>query len=126
MHDVAVTLGLDAREFDARLAALESKIQSSGRNMSKSFGGVGAELKTLGGFLTVGALAGGVKAIIEYGAQIQDLSNRFGVSTDALQHFGNAAEKNGTSLESVAMGFNKLAISRSRAMEGQEKLIESF
>jgi hypothetical protein len=127
MHDVAISLGLDAREFDARLAALESKIQSSSKNMSKSFAGVGGGIGgALGGFLTVGALAGAVKGIVDYGAQIQDLSNRFGVSTDALQHFGNEAEKNGTSLESVAMGFNKLAIARSRAMEGQGKLIDSF
>jgi hypothetical protein len=127
MGDASVTLDLDAREFDARLAAIEQKVAQGSKRMAGSFGGIGAGLSgTLGQYLTVGATAAAVKTIIDYGAHVQDLSDRFGVSTDAIQHFGNAAEKNGSSLEAVTMGFNKLEIARSKALQGDGQLTDSF
>jgi hypothetical protein len=126
MSDASVILGLDAREFDARLAALEGKIQGVGKTASQSFGGLGGGLKMLGAAVSVGAVAAEIKSVIDYGAHVQDLSDRFGVSTDAIQHFGNAAEKNGSSLEGMTMGFNKMLIARSRALEGQQPLVDAF
>jgi hypothetical protein len=127
-YDASVSLGLDAKEFDARLAAIESKVGQASKSMSKSFGGVslGGLGGALGGFLSVSAVAAAGKAVIDYVARVQDLSDRFGVSTDAIQHFGNAAEKNGSSLEAMTMGFNKLEIARSKALKGDHELIGSF
>ena len=127
-YDASVSFGLDAKEFDERLAAIEAKVASSSRSMSKSFSGIslGGVAGQLGAVLSVGAIAAAVKGLTDYGTKIQDLSNRFGVSTDAIQHFGNAAEKNGSSLEAVAMGFNKLEIARSKALQGDQELIADF
>lgn len=119
MSDVSVSLGLDAREFDARLAAIEAKVAGSSQRMGKSFGGIGQ-------ILSVATAGAAIKSVIEYGAKIEDLHQRFGVSTDAIQHFGNAAEKNGSSLEAMTMGFNKLEISRSKAMQGDQALADAF
>lgn len=127
-YDASVSLGLDAKEFDARLAAIEAKVAGASKGMSKSLGGIslGGLAGLLGGLVSVGSIAAAAKGIIDYAANVQDLSTRFGVSTDAIQHFGNAAEKNGSSLESMTMGFNKLEISRSKALQGDQELIGSF
>ena len=45
MSDASVTLDLDAREFDARLAAVEQKAVSSSRNIGSGFG-TAASLRT--------------------------------------------------------------------------------
>jgi hypothetical protein len=127
MADASVTLDLDAREFDARLAAIEQKVAQGSKRIAGSLGGMGSGLSnTLGQYLTVGATAAAVKSIVDYGARVQDLHERFGVSTDAIQHFGNAAEKNGSSLEAVTMGFNKLEIARSKALKGDGQLTDAF
>lgn len=119
-YDASVSLGLDAKEFDARLAALEGKVVASSKTMSKSFGGIG--LGALAG-LGIGA---GIESVMAYAARIQDLSDQLGVSTDAIQHFGNAAEKNGSSLEAMGMGFRKLELARSKALQGDQELIQAF
>src|SRR5207302_390351 len=66
----------------------------------------------------VASLGAGADAIIKYGARIYDLGQRFNVSTTDLQQFGNAAEKNGASLDSLAMGFNRLDVAIARARAG--------
>jgi hypothetical protein len=125
-YDASVSFGLDAKEFDERLAAIEGKVAQAGKTMSGSFGGIGKALGSLGAFLSVGAIASAAKGIIVYGARVQDLSDRFGVSTDAIQHFGNAAEKNGSSLEGMTMAFNKMEGARSKALKGDQEIINAF
>lgn len=80
----------------------------------------------VGGLISVAAIEGGISRIIEYGDKISDLAKRFGVSTTALQQFGNVAERNGSSLDAVAAAFNKLEISRSKALGGNKSVEESF
>jgi hypothetical protein len=127
MADASVTLDLDAREFDARLAAIERSVAGGAKRITGSFNGIGAALSSqLGGVISAGAISVGITKVVEYGTRIQDLSDRFGVGTTALQKFGNAAEKNGSSLESVAMGFGKLEKARSAAMQGDGGMTNAF
>lgn len=80
----------------------------------------------LGGLLSVAFIERGISSVVEYGAKVSDLARRFAVSSTDIQQFGNAAEKSGASMESVAMGFNRLDVSRSKALGGNKQLIESF
>src|ERR1700730_12966551 len=117
MADASVTLDLDAREFDARLAAIEKKVATGAKNMTGSLNGIGAAISSpFGGIISGGAISLGITKVVEYGTRVQDLSDRFGVSTTAIQQFGNAAEKNGSSLEAVATSMGKLEKARSAAM----------
>jgi hypothetical protein len=124
MSDASVSFGLDAKEFDERLAAIEAKVATASRSMSRSFGGI--SLGALGGGLSLSGVVAGLKSLSDYGAKIQDLSNQTGVSTDTLQHFGNAAEKNGSSLDAMGQAFRKLELARSKALGGNEELAASF
>jgi hypothetical protein len=105
-------LGLDTAGFKSGLAGAES-------SLSSFVGKIGL------GFSIVG-LANTAREIIAYGSTIQDLADRFDVSTTALQQFGNAGELVGTSLEGVARAFNKLELSRSRALQGNEAQVKAF
>jgi hypothetical protein len=119
--DIVLTTGADNSGVARGLAELRNEVAKSGREIRSTFAGA-FSISTIVGV----ALEEGIRGLTRYGAQIYDLSRRFGVSTDALQAFGNAAERNGASLEAVAGGFNKLEIARSRALGGNTSLIESF
>jgi hypothetical protein len=94
------------------------------RGQVKSFGG---DIKSyLAGAVGVGAFGALIASTVNYGDKIQDLSDRFNVSTTALQKFGNVAEQNGSSLESFAMGFNRLGIASSKALGGDSAALRAF
>lgn len=78
------------------------------------------------GAIGFGAVAAAVTKTINYADTIADLAQRFGVGTTELQRFGQAAEQNGSSLEAVASGLNKLEIARSKALAGDEEMIAKF
>ena len=66
------------------------------------------------------------KKVLDLADHITDLSDRLGVSTDALQEWGYAARKNGASLDDVARFFEALASSRDKAVEGSKEMREAF
>jgi|GEM_PF-4755239 len=105
-------LGLDTSGFKAGLKDAHSAFSQLAGKI-----GVG---------LSVAGIAQYSREITEYGARVFDLGKRYEVSTDDIQKFGNAAEQNGSSLEGVARGFNKLDIAISRALGGNESILKSF
>lgn len=109
---IIARLGLDSRDFREGLAQAKGALSGFASQL-----GVG---------LSVAGIAGYTRELIAYGSTIQDLSERFNVGTTALQQFGNAGELVGTSLEGVARGFNKLEISQSRALAGNQAQIKAF
>lgn len=131
MSDVSLSLDLDAKQLyqelqnvSGKFVAFAQKTEETSQRVSKSGGGFGAGFGKAFAFLGgTAAITGALRGIVDYGDRVKDLSQRFGVSAVALQQFGNAAGKNGSSLEAVAMGFNKLEISRSKALGGDERMI---
>ncbi len=120
MPDVVLTTGADNSGLKAGMAELRGIAAQAHQDISSEFG----RSIAVGGI--VAAIGEVTKSTVEYGARVYDLGQRFGVSTDALQRFGNAAEKNGSSLEGVAQGFNKLLIAQSKAIGGNQELIDHF
>jgi DNA-binding transcriptional regulator YiaG len=86
-----------------------TKAQQDAKKESVDFGG---SLKELAGAVGVGFSIGAVvefgKAVIEAGSQINDMSERLGISTDAVQGFQYAAEQTGSSLDAVGSAINKM------------------
>ncbi len=109
MADVDVTLGLNANQLHSELSDVKTKL-----------GGFASSLQSLGaGFLagfSVNQIKDAALAALSYGSTIQDLSERFGVSAESLQRFGNVAEKNGGTLEDVAKSFQFLEKNREKAL----------
>src|ERR1017187_7626495 len=115
---IIARLGLDSRDFQAGLA---SATQSVGSFSSTLLG-----MPNLGSILSVAGLAAEAAQILSMADDIQRLSDRYGVSTTILQQWGNAAAQNGSSMESLGSAFNKLEVSKDRALNGDEALVQSF
>jgi len=150
MADVSVSLDLDAQQLyqelqnvQSHFAQFASKTVAQGEKASKGFlsgfknafsgAGVQSALSSLSGVLgplagifTVAGIEQAIKGTVEYGTQIEDLSRRFGVASETIQRFGNAAELNGSSLEAVAKGFRFLEVSQAKAIGGNDAMIKSF
>lgn len=72
---------------------------------------LGSKLKFIGGLATGGAAAAATATVmkaVQTGAAIQDLSNRYGIQTDAIQALSFAAEQSGTSIDAVVTGIKNL------------------
>lgn len=117
-----VEVGIGAHNGSLRTGLEESKhlIEEFKEEYSLAFTGGVAEL------VSAGAVAEATLAVTEYGHRLEDLHERFDVSTQDLQQFGYAALQNGASLDSVALAFNRLAVTRSRALAGNKEDIEAF
>jgi hypothetical protein len=134
--DVSVSLDLDAQQLyqelqnvQSHFASFASRATEAGEKAGKGFSS-GFSLGTAGQNLLTGlaglGLGAEIKGIVEYGAKIEDLSRRFGVGTETLQRFGNAAELNGSSLEAVARGFRFLEVNQAKALGGSEAMVKAF
>jgi hypothetical protein len=115
-ESIKAYLGLDTAGFKAGLATAESSLSGLAGKLAGAFG------LTLG----VAGIEAGIRKVVEYGAHVADLSDKFGVNAESLQRLGNAAELHGSSLDGVAKGFNKLEIAQSRALGGSESILRAF
>lgn len=116
MPDVEITAGVNSSAVKTGLAEIRNYA-------TETFSGIKSQLT---GLFAAGAIEEGIRGIVEYGAHVQDLSNRFGVSTTAIQQFGHAAELNGSSLDAVAQGFGKLEVAQAKALGGNQDIIKAF
>ena len=104
-----VKLGLDATGYEAGLKRSRSAAKEFGSELAGELG------SKIAGVFSLAALEEGMRKTVEFGSKIQDLSTRTGISTDDLQIFDFAAQKAGTTLESVTGAVEKLGISMAKA-----------
>ena len=111
---------MDATGFKAGIKQVESASKGLSRDLNGNLKGAIA-----GAFGTAAIVAAG-KATLDYAGQIADLSERLGVSTDALQEMDFAARLTGTNLETFTGFLEKLSVSREEALQGNDELRDSF
>ena len=121
-HDVDITVGADTGAVRTGMEQMRAFVANTTRAMAADMEKAFAPK----GLISFAILEEGIRRVVSYGAKIYDLAQRFGIGTVALQHFGNAAERNGSSLEAMAMGFNRLEVARSKALGGNDALVQSF
>jgi hypothetical protein len=141
MSDVSTSFGLDAKQFYDELVATRHALEeyaahaeTAGDKASKGFvsklssglSSVQGVLGALGIGLSIGGVEHAIQSVVEYGTKIEDLSRRYGVASETLQKFGNAAELNGSSIEGVAKAFRFLEVSQAKALGGSEGHIKAF
>ena len=105
-------LGFDGSGFELgikRAQATAQKFQTSLRSSINS---------RVGQFLTAAAAEEAVRRTVAYAGAISDLSQRLGISTDALQQWEFAATQAGGKAENVAQFFEALAAARQSALSG--------
>lgn len=80
----------------------------------------------LAGAFSVGAIAVGVKSLIDEFSRIKDLSDRFGESSESIQRVSQAASLAGSDIEKVAVSVGKATKNAIAAADGNEKMNASF
>lgn len=119
-----------------KIVALNRGLQSVGataagvtgamRGLTGAAAGLSGALGSLAPLLSVAGLAGMVKGSIAAGDAIYDLSQRTGVSVEALARFKKAAATSGTDLEGVSKGLVKLSKTMLDAATGGKASAASF
>jgi hypothetical protein len=122
-NDVDITVGVDTGPAAVGLAELRNYGAKVQADLSSSFARAISFVGLTGGLVGIVAK---LKELVSYGDKVYELGQRFAVSTTVIQQFGNVAEKSGSSLEGIAMGFNRLDIAASKALGGNQQIIDSF
>lgn len=84
------------------------------------------------GLLVSGAVRAGeglaeiVTKTVETASALNDTSIALGVTTDAIQELGYAAQLNGSSVEGMSDGIRKLSINMAAAAEGSQEAAQAF
>jgi len=117
---ILARLGLDSSGFQAGVNQAESAAKGLGESINSELKG------QLASAFSVAAVAAAGKAVMDYADKIGNMSDRLGISTDELQRFDYAARQSGSSLETFQGVFEKLSVAREEALEGNEKIVESF
>ncbi len=68
--------------------------------------------------LSVGAFAGAIGQTVDFGDKIQKLSDRLGISTEALSQYQHVAELSGVSFQTLTMGLQRMVRRISEAANG--------
>lgn len=124
MPSLIATIGANIAPFTRGLDEAKGKARGAGQDIGGALGGeIGGKLK---GLISLAAIEEIARKTIEYGSKVQDLSNRLGISTDAVQQWDYALKLNGSSIDAAAGFFEKLAISREKALRGSESEIQHF
>jgi len=107
---------LDTTHFDAGAKRLESAAKALGNRLAQYFA---AEQ-------IANELYNWTKAAFNAGAEIADLAEQFGITTDQVQMLQKAADESGNSFETMANVVIKLRAAQAQAQTGNAALAASF
>lgn len=112
--DSAIKVKIGAQ--DSTAAAFNS-VENRMRVMGNAANVVNASLARIGGALTIGALAGVGRAALNAADEIKDMSDRLGISTEALSQYQHVAKMSGADFDSLttAIKYSERTISEAAA-----------
>lgn len=123
MAGIFVTIGGSSSPLKRELASALAYAKHAAREISAHINSTGA--KVVGSVLSEEA----IRRTIEYASKVGDTAKRLGISTDAVQEFDYALKQSGSSIENVIPFFEKLAVTRDKALgggAGGDDAIEAF
>jgi hypothetical protein len=113
-------LGLDGSGFELGMKRAESTANAFSRKLNNSLGSKMAQ------FLGVAAITQAIRKTVEYASNVDDLSNRLGISAEAIQKWDYALKLSGSSIQEAVGFFEKLAVARDKALAGNPEAIKTF
>jgi hypothetical protein len=128
-----VNLGLDSAAFNRGATDAERRAYKMGENIGKairspiaSIGSLKGAIGGLAGALALKELAGATQRAFDYADSIQDLADRSGASTKAIQEFRFAAQLSGSSVEVADAATEKFARTLGLAQQGSDAQVKLF
>ncbi len=128
-----VNLGLDSAQFNRGASDAEKRAYAMGERIGKAIRSPIASITSLKG--AIGTLAGALAAnefaqaaqrAFDYADSIQDLADRSGASTKAIQEFRYAAQLSGSSVEVADAATEKFARTLGLAQQGSDAQVKLF
>jgi hypothetical protein len=113
-------IGVDATKFETDL----KRVQGLGEKFGNSF--KSAITSKLGQALTVGAVVGFAKSVIDASDRIKDLSDQLNITTNDVQRLQILSSETGISFDQFAKILEKTAKARIEATSGDEAQIQSM
>ena len=130
MSSLMAVLGLDVSPFKRGTLQAQADARAAGLEIKAGFGQFAeSAMPFLGAAGMFTAVEETMRRSVEWGAHIIELSNRLGISTEAVQRWDYALKQDGSSVESAAGFFEKLATAREKINKGDasaDKLISNF
>lgn len=128
-----VNLGLDSAQFNRGASDAEKRAYAMGEKIGKairspiaSIGSLKGAIGGLAGALALKELAGATQRAFGYADSIQDLADRSGASTKAIQEFRFAAQLSGSSVEVADAATEKFARTLGLAQQGSDAQVKLF
>jgi hypothetical protein len=111
----------------AAAAALRAQDLADGANKAtRATSALGKGVAIAAAYMSFDFLRNQAVKLLEFGGNMADLSARTGVSATALQTWSYALKQNGGDINDAVKYFEKLAVSRREALEGDDKKLASF
>ena len=114
-----VSIGTDTKDLATGLGQAQKQIQGFQQTANKVLGLIGFSL-------TAGALMDLTKKTIEYGDQLNKMSEQTGLAASEIAKLKYVAEQSDTSLEAVAGTFRFLSRAMNEAKNGNAEAIQTF
>lgn len=125
--ELFASIDLDGRGFTRTLRAKETEAAQFGKNVERSFGGLGGGLNSaLAGAFGFGALTAFTHQVISNLSAVKDLAEQYNITTDEQQELTEAARRNGLDFANVGSVLDRTNESRQQAVEGNLELIETY
>lgn len=131
LFELFAKLTLDSSEYDKGLQEAEGKVDSFKEKWSKGTESIAKGIKNIGvGIGTFTALgAGAFKAadgVSKNLDNIDKMSQKLGLSTDAYQEWNYVMQISGTSIDNMSMGLKTLTNKFDDAVNGSDSAIQTF
>jgi len=124
MASLMAVLGLNNSSFLHKLDDSKKQAASAGQEIASSLGGAVTEKLTE--FASIAFIEETIRGTVEWGEQVSILSERLGISTEAVQQWDYALKLNGSNIQAATGFFEKLATARQKALRGKDEQIQAF
>lgn len=128
LFELWATLGLDTSKYDEALNTSGEKASGFGSKFGGVMkGAVGAIAGVTAGVTALsGAFVKGAKDVTAYGDNVDKMSQKLGLSTEAYQKWDYVMQISGTDIDNMAMGMKTLTNKLDSAQNGGKKAQETF
>lgn len=112
--------------IQAMIGADISDLKTKGAQVEGLAGKMSGALGQIGVGLSFGAVTAFFAKVADHAGKVQDLSDRLGVGTDALQAFQYRAEQAGVGADQAAGMWDKARKAISQLVAGEKEMVDSF
>lgn len=124
----ALTIDIQARlaQFQDSLDIVGKDAAKTAKQIGNAFSGLQNTLGAIGIGLSVAGIAGAIKSAIDFADQLNKVSQRVGVTTEALSGLAYAGKLADVEFDSLATGLKKLAVNMLDTQQGTGDAKDAF